>query len=130
MTRFYEEEPSIRRKSGLHGKQQQDAAACYPRFAISSEMLQSACEGYRFGRFEVWIRNGWLLRDGKRIRIEELPFQLLVVLLESPGEVVSKETLRQRLWGDRVFGELDNSLHVAAAKLREALRETAGAAQH
>jgi len=71
-----------------------------------------------------------LLRDEKRIKIEELPFQLLLVLLESPGEVVSKETLLNRLWGDRIFGELDNGLHVAAAKLREALGEKAGAAQH
>lgn len=93
-------------------------------------MPQSANDGYRFGRFEVWPRNGLLLRDGKRIRIEELPFQLLLVLLESPGEVVSKETLHSRLWSDRIFGELDNGLHVAAAKLREALREKAGAAQY
>jgi DNA-binding winged helix-turn-helix (wHTH) protein/tetratricopeptide (TPR) repeat protein len=55
---------------------------------------------------------------------------LLVVLLETPGEVVSKETLRARLWSDRVFGELDNGLHVAAAKLREALGEKAGSAQY
>jgi eukaryotic-like serine/threonine-protein kinase len=54
----------------------------------------------------------------------------LLVLLESPGEVVSKETLRSRLWSGRVFGELDSSLHVAAAKLREALGEKAGAAQY
>jgi DNA-binding winged helix-turn-helix (wHTH) protein/tetratricopeptide (TPR) repeat protein len=71
-----------------------------------------------------------LLRDEKRIKIEELPFQFLLVLLESPGEVVSKETLRSRLWSDRIFGELDNVLHVAAAKLREALGEKAGAARH
>jgi DNA-binding winged helix-turn-helix (wHTH) protein/tetratricopeptide (TPR) repeat protein len=71
-----------------------------------------------------------LLRDEKRIKIEELPFQFLLVLLESPGEVVSKETLRSRLWSDRIFGELDNVLHVAAAKLREALGEKGGAARH
>ena len=93
-------------------------------------MPQSACDGYRFGRFEVWTRNGLLLRAEKRIKIEELPFQLLLVLLESPGEVVSKETLRARLWSDRTFGELDNGLHVATAKLREALGEKAGAARY
>ncbi|MBB6143527.1 DNA-binding winged helix-turn-helix (wHTH) protein/tetratricopeptide (TPR) repeat protein [Silvibacterium bohemicum] len=92
-----------------------------------TETIQPAYDGYRFGRFEVRIRNGVLLRDEKRIKIEELPFQLLLVLLESPGEVVSKETLRSRLWSDRIFGELDNGLHVAAAKLREALGEKAGA---
>jgi DNA-binding winged helix-turn-helix (wHTH) protein/tetratricopeptide (TPR) repeat protein len=103
---------------------------CYPVRIISPEMLQSACDGYRFGRFEVWPRKGLLLRDEKRIRIEELPFQLLLILLESPGEVVSKETLRSRLWSDRAFGEFDSSLHVAAAKLREALGKKAGAAQY
>jgi len=102
----------------------------YPEDVIAPENPQSACDGYRFGRFEIWTRNGLLLRDEKRIRIEELPFQLLLVLLESPGEVVSKETLRTRLWSDRTFGELDNGLHVATAKLREALGEKAGAARY
>ena len=51
---------------------------------------------------------------------------MLLVLLEKPGQVVSKEELRERLWGQKAFGELDNSLHVAAAKLREALGEKAG----
>jgi DNA-binding winged helix-turn-helix (wHTH) protein/tetratricopeptide (TPR) repeat protein len=95
-----------------------------------SEIFQSACDGYRFDRFEVWTLKGLLLRDEKRIKIEELPFQLLLVLLESPGEVVSKEALHRRLWGDRIFGKLDNGLHVAVAKLREALGEKADGAQH
>ena len=103
---------------------------CYAGTTIPSETPQFACDGYRFGPFELWIRRGVLLRDANRVKIEELPFQLLVVLLETPGEVVSKETLRNRLWRDRVFGELDNGLHVAAAKLREALGEKAGSAHY
>jgi eukaryotic-like serine/threonine-protein kinase len=95
-----------------------------------AEKPQPAYDGYRFGRFEVWPRKGLLLRDEKRIKIEELPFQLLLILLESPDEVVPKETLRSRLWSDRVFGELDNGLHVATAKLREALGEKAGVSQY
>jgi eukaryotic-like serine/threonine-protein kinase len=71
-----------------------------------------------------------LLRNGKRVKIEELPFQLLLILLETPGDVVSKETLRSRLWGDRIFGELDSGLHVATAKLREALQEKSGTTQY
>ena len=104
--------------------------AWYSRNIISSEAPQSACDGYRFGQFVVWPRTGLLLRNEKRIRIEELPLQFLLVLLESPGEVVSKETLRSRLWSDRVFGELDNGLHVAAAKLREALGQKANTTQY
>src|ERR1035437_5825243 len=89
-------------------------------------MSPTVCDGYRFGRFEARPRTGFLLCEGRRIRIEELPFQMLLVLLEKPGRVVSKEELRERLWGQKAFGELDNSLHVAAAKLREALGEKAG----
>jgi DNA-binding winged helix-turn-helix (wHTH) protein/tetratricopeptide (TPR) repeat protein len=80
---------------------------------------------YRFDCFEVRIKAGVLLRNGQRVKIQELPFRLLLVLLENPGRIVSREELRQRLWSQQSFGELDNGLHVAAAKLREALRETA-----
>ena len=97
---------------------------------FASEMSTSPCDGYRFDRFEVWPREGLLLRDEKRIKIEELPFRLLLVLLESPQEVVPKEILHRRLWSDRIFGELDGGLHVAAAKLREALGEKAGASRY
>jgi len=83
------------------------------------------CSAYRFGRFEVRVRPGVLLREDKRIRVEELPFQMLLILLETPGQVVTKEELRDRLWAGRSVGELDSSLHVAVAKLREALGESA-----
>jgi eukaryotic-like serine/threonine-protein kinase len=89
-------------------------------------MNPKICDAYRFHNFEARARTGLLLRDGQRIKIEELPFQLLLILLEKPGHVVSKEELRDRLWGENTFGEFDNSLHVAAAKLREALREPGG----
>jgi DNA-binding winged helix-turn-helix (wHTH) protein/tetratricopeptide (TPR) repeat protein len=93
-----------------------------------ANMNPQTCDGYRFHQFEARVRTGLLLRDGQRIKIEDLPFQMLLILLEKPGHVVSKEELRDRLWGEKTFGELDNSLHVAAAKLREALRETADGA--
>jgi DNA-binding winged helix-turn-helix (wHTH) protein/tetratricopeptide (TPR) repeat protein len=87
------------------------------------------CDAYRFHNFEANVRTGLLLRDGQRIRIEELPFRLLLILLEQPGQVVSKKELRDRLWGEKTFGEFDNSLHVAAGKLREALRDRSGDSQ-
>jgi len=71
------------------------------------------------------VNAGVLLRKGQRVKIQELPFRMLLVLLERPGQIVSREELRQRLWDHQTFGELDNGLHVAAAKLREALREAA-----
>ncbi len=91
-----------------------------------SQMSLKGCAAYRFDRFEARIGPGLLLREDKRVRIEELPFQMLLILLETPGQVVTKEELRNRLWAGRSFGELDSSLHVAAAKLREALGERAG----
>jgi DNA-binding winged helix-turn-helix (wHTH) protein/tetratricopeptide (TPR) repeat protein len=76
---------------------------------------------YRFGSFEVRVTSGILLRRGERIKIQELPFRMLLMLLEHAGEVVPREALRSRLWGDRTFVEFDSNLRVAAAKLREAL---------
>ena len=52
----------------------------------------------RFGPFELDVRGGELHKDGRRIRLQEQPFQILRMLLESPGEVVSREAIRQRLW--------------------------------
>jgi len=85
---------------------------------------QSSCI-YRFDAFEVQAKAGLLLYKGTRVRIQELPFRLLLVLLENCGEVVSREELRIRLWDDRTFVEFDNNLRVAAAKLRDALRDSA-----
>jgi DNA-binding winged helix-turn-helix (wHTH) protein len=58
---------------------------------------------YQFGPFEVNPASGELLKNGRRIRLQELPHRLLVVLLENRGEVVSREELRRRLWSDDTF---------------------------
>ena len=79
---------------------------------------------YSFGAFEVRIQAGLLLRRGRRISIQDLPFRMLVILLEHNGEIVSREEFRNRLWGDRTFVEFDNNLRVAAAKLRKALNDS------
>jgi eukaryotic-like serine/threonine-protein kinase len=78
-------------------------------------------EAYRFDSFEVSIRQRMLHQGEKRLNIQELPFNMLLVLLEKPGEVASKEELAQRLWGERTFVEVDKSLYVIAAKLRDVL---------
>ncbi len=76
---------------------------------------------YIFGPFELRPRTGVLLRKGKRVRLQELPLQMLMVLLENHGQLVSRQSLQARLWGETTFVEVDNGLHVVAAKLREAL---------
>lgn len=80
---------------------------------------------YQFGPFEVNADSGELLKNGRRIRLQEQPYHLLLVLLEKPGEVVSREELRGRLWPGDTFVDFDGSLRVAVRKLREALNDDA-----
>jgi eukaryotic-like serine/threonine-protein kinase len=80
---------------------------------------------YQFGPFEVNIASGELLKNGRRIKLQEQPYRLLVALLENPGEVISREELRSRLWPDDTFVDFDGSLRVAVGKLREALDDNA-----
>ena len=90
---------------------------------------RQTADRYRFGAFEVRSKTGLLLREGVRVRIQELPLRMLVILIEHSGEVVSREELRNHLWGKRTFVEFDSSLRVAAAKLREALGDEAARPQ-
>jgi DNA-binding winged helix-turn-helix (wHTH) protein len=80
---------------------------------------------YQFGPFEVNPASGELLKKGRRIKLQEQPYRLLVALLENPGEVISREELRNRLWLDDTFVDFDGSLRVAVRKLREALDDDA-----
>jgi DNA-binding winged helix-turn-helix (wHTH) protein/TolB-like protein/Tfp pilus assembly protein PilF len=79
----------------------------------------------RFANFEVNLRAGELRRDGSKVRLQEQPFSVLAVLLESAGEVVTREELRKRLWAADTFVDFDHRLAVAVSKLRDALRDSA-----
>ena len=79
----------------------------------------------RFGNFEVDVRSRELTRAGARVRLQGQPFQLLVVLLERPGEVITREELRQRLWPTDTFVQFDAGLNVAVRKVRRALGDSA-----
>jgi len=79
----------------------------------------------RFANFEVNLRAGELRREGSKVRLQEQPFSLLTVLLESAGEVVTREELRKRLWSEDTFVDFDHRLAVAVSKLRDALRDSA-----
>jgi TolB-like protein/tetratricopeptide (TPR) repeat protein len=78
-----------------------------------------------FDCFEVDLGGGQLRKHGVRIRLRDQPFQVLASLLEHPGQVVTRENLRRRLWGDDVFVDFDNSLNIAIARLRTALGDSA-----
>lgn len=79
----------------------------------------------RFAAFEVDLRAGELRKHGLRIRLQDQPFQILAMLLEQPGEMVTREELRQRLWPADTFVDFDHSLNTAINKLREALSDSA-----
>ena len=80
---------------------------------------------YQFGPFEVRTGSGELLKSGHRVRLQEQPFRLLVVLLENPGQVVTREELKARLWQGTTFVDFDSGLRVAVRKLRDALEDDA-----
>ncbi len=79
----------------------------------------------RFDRYEVDLQAGRLSRNGLKIRLGEKSFQVLALLLERPGQVVTREELRRRLWPDDVFVDFDNNLNITMARLRRALRDSA-----
>jgi Tol biopolymer transport system component/DNA-binding winged helix-turn-helix (wHTH) protein len=79
----------------------------------------------QFGVFEVDLRAGELRRNGSRVRLQEQPFQILALLLERPGEVVTRDQLRTRLWPADTFVDFDHSLNAAVRRLRDALGDSA-----
>jgi DNA-binding winged helix-turn-helix (wHTH) protein len=79
----------------------------------------------RFGLFEVDLVSGELRKDGTRIRLQEQPFRVLAMLLERPGEMVTREEMRTRLWPGDTFVDFDHGLNTAVNKLREALGDVA-----
>jgi len=79
----------------------------------------------RFGVFEVDLAAGELRKQGIRIKLHEQPFKVLAMLLEHPGQVVSREQLYQRLWPENVFFDSDVGLNSAIMKLRAALGDSA-----
>src|ERR1700682_3054381 len=79
----------------------------------------------RFGTYEVSLESGEVRKGGLRIRVQQQPMKLLEILLERPGEVVTREELRRRVWADEGFGDFDQALNIAIAKLRSALGDSA-----
>src|SRR5258707_10282393 len=78
----------------------------------------------RFDVFEVDLSTGQLAKQSRRVTLQDLPFRLLVALLEQSGEVVTREQLRERLWGGTIV-DFDDGLHTAMRKLRDALGDSA-----
>jgi TolB-like protein/Flp pilus assembly protein TadD len=79
----------------------------------------------RFGSFEIDEIAGELRRDGVKIRLQEQPFQILQILLEHPGDLITREDLRKRVWPSDTFVDFDHGINNAIKRLREALGDTA-----
>jgi TolB-like protein/DNA-binding winged helix-turn-helix (wHTH) protein/tetratricopeptide (TPR) repeat protein len=81
----------------------------------------------RFAPYEMDFHAGELFKNGRKIRLQDQPFQILAMLLEQPGGVVTREELRQRLWPTDTFVDFDHGLNNAINKLRDALNDSADA---
>jgi Tol biopolymer transport system component/DNA-binding winged helix-turn-helix (wHTH) protein len=88
-------------------------------------MSRNGIRMIRFGVFEVDRLAGELRRNGARVKLQEQPFQILALLLERPGEVVTREEMQGRLWPADTFVDFDHSLNAAVRRLREALGDSA-----
>ena len=80
---------------------------------------------YRFGVFEVDVRTGELRRQGVRVRLNAQPFQVLVMLLMRPGELLTREEISRELWPQGTFVDYEHGVHSAVNRIREALSDTA-----
>jgi TolB-like protein/DNA-binding winged helix-turn-helix (wHTH) protein/Tfp pilus assembly protein PilF len=79
----------------------------------------------RFGTYEISFQSGEVRKAGVRIRVQQQPLKVLEALLERPGEVVTREDLRSRVWPNESFGDFDQAVNIAIAKLRNALGDSA-----
>ena len=93
-------------------------------------MPQSNSRIARFGVFEVDLSAGELRKNGVKLRLQEQPFQVLALLLERSGEIVTRDELRQKLWPSDTFVDFDHSLNTAINKVREALGDSASSPRY
>jgi len=87
--------------------------------------MASAHESVRFGVFEVDLRAGELRKRGSKVKLQEQPFQVLALLLERPGDVVTRDELQRRLWPSHTFVDFEQGLNGTIKRLRQALGDSA-----
>ena len=87
--------------------------------------VNSSARVVRFGTFEANLQTGELRKQGQKLRLQEQPFQVLIALLERPGELVTREELRRKLWPSDTFVDFDHSLNAAIKRLRDVLGDYA-----
>src|SRR5947208_992798 len=87
--------------------------------------FRSSQGNVRFGAFELDEDAGELRREGTKVRLQEQPLQILQILLEQPGKIITREELRKRIWQSDTFVDFDHGINNAIKRLREALGDTA-----
>jgi DNA-binding winged helix-turn-helix (wHTH) protein/Flp pilus assembly protein TadD len=102
-----------------------DLGASTLDFSQPGFIIMGASEVFRFARYELDVTSGELRRDGLKVRLPEQSFQILCMLLARPGELVTREELRHKLWSDDTFVDFNVGLNSAVRKLREALEDSA-----
>src|SRR6266850_3754753 len=114
-------------ESDLTGLRRTDTldSAGMPRREAAMQDLTSTARLFRFGIFELDARSGELRRHGLKIRLPDQSFQILRILLDRPGDVVTRAELQQRLWPSDTFVDFNVGLNSAVRKLREALDDSA-----
>jgi Tol biopolymer transport system component/DNA-binding winged helix-turn-helix (wHTH) protein len=80
---------------------------------------------HRFGVFELDVRTGELRKHGVRLKLQQQPLQVLSILLECAGDIVTRDDIQKRLWPEDVYGDFDNSINSSIRKLRDALGDDA-----
>jgi eukaryotic-like serine/threonine-protein kinase len=97
------------------------SVASFPRMETSADPVRTL----RFGIFELDSRAGELRKHGVRVHFQDQPFQILLLLLNRPGELVTREEIRQKLWSADTFVDFDRNLNKAMNKVRLALGDSA-----
>ena len=87
---------------------------------------ESPAKRFRFGVFEADAETGELRRQGVRVKLNSQPFQMLLLLLERPGDLVTREEIARRLWPEGTFVDYEHGVNSAVNRIREALGDTAG----
>jgi eukaryotic-like serine/threonine-protein kinase len=87
--------------------------------------VQNGNRTVRFGAFEADLHSGEVRKSGNRVKLQDQPFKVLQILLERPGNLVTREELQTRIWPDENFGDFDHAVNVAVGKLRTALGDCA-----
>jgi hypothetical protein len=100
-------------KRGKHRKLGPKNAKLQPRRSFLMSAANTSSSVVRFGTFEVNFQTGELRQKGQKVRLQEQPLQILAALLERPGEIVTREELRSRLWPEDTFVDFDHSLNAA-----------------